>query len=91
MLPAAYEQPERTDKLGPLWFTPGVTGPNLATMLFAAFGTMATISFMSFMQPYVLTELLQIPEEEQGRLTGNLHAFQESRLHRGRRPGRRIF
>ena len=64
-------------KLGPLWFTPGVTGPNLATMLFAAFGTMATISFMSFMQPYVLTELLQIPEEEQGRLTGNLHAFQE--------------
>ena len=64
-------------KLGPLWFTPGVTGPNLATMLFAAFGTLATISFMSFMQPYVLTELLQIPEEEQGRLTGNLHAFQE--------------
>ncbi len=64
-------------RLGPLWFTPGVTGPNLATMLFAAFGTMATVSFMSFMQPYVLTELLQIPEAEQGRLTGNLHAFQE--------------
>jgi len=67
----------KTLKLGPLWFTPGVTGPNLATMLFAAFGTMATISFMSFMQPYVLNELLQIPEAEQGRLTGNLHAFQE--------------
>ncbi len=67
----------RALKLGPLWFTPGVTGPNLATMLFAAFGTMATVSFMSFMQPYVLNELLQIPEAEQGRLTGNLHAFQE--------------
>lgn len=64
-------------RLGPLWFTLGVTGPNLATMLFAAFGTMATVSFMSFMQPYVLNELLQIPEAEQGRLTGNLHAFQE--------------
>lgn len=64
-------------KLGPLWFTPGVTGPNLGTMLFAGFGTMAIISFMSFMQPYVLTELLNIPQEEQGKLTGNLHFFQE--------------
>ncbi len=64
-------------RVGPLWFTPGVTGVNLATMLFAAFGTMATVSFMSFMQPYVFNELLHIPEDEQGRLTGNLHAFQE--------------
>ncbi len=64
-------------KLGPLHFTPGVTGPNLGTMIFAGFGTMAMISFMSFMQPYVLTELLNIPAEEQGALTGNLHAFQE--------------
>ncbi len=64
-------------KLGFLWFTPGVTGINLATMFFAGFGTMAMVSFMSFMQPYVLTEILHIPEETQGSLTGNLHAFQE--------------
>jgi MFS family permease len=64
-------------KIGPLCFQPGVSGLNLATMLFAAFGTMAMVSFMSFMQPYVLTELLQIPEQDQGSLTGNLHAFQE--------------
>jgi MFS family permease len=64
-------------KLGPLWFQPGVTGLNLATMFFAAFGTMAMVSFMSFMQPYVLTEIVQVPEAEQGALTGNLHAFQE--------------
>ena len=67
----------RTIKLGPLWFTPGISGINLTTMLFAAFGTMAMVSFMSFMQPYVFTEILGIPEAEQGRLTGNLHAFQE--------------
>lgn len=65
-------------KLGPLWFTPGVSGPNVATMLFAAFGTIAMMSFMSFIQPYVLTELLNVPEDEQGALTGNLHAFQEA-------------
>lgn len=65
-------------RIGPWWFTPGVNGTNLATMLFAGFGTMAIISFMSFMQPYVLTELLKVPAEEQGALTGNLHAFQET-------------
>jgi MFS family permease len=64
-------------QIGPLWFQPGVTGVNLATMFFAAFGTMAMVSFMSFMQPYVLTELLHVPEANQGSLTGNLHAFQE--------------
>jgi MFS family permease len=64
-------------KLGFLWFTPGVTGLNLATMFFAGFGTMAMISFMSFMQPYVLTEILHVPAASQGSLTGNLHAFQE--------------
>lgn len=67
----------KTLKLGPLWFQPGISGINLTTMIFAAFGTMAMVTFMSFMQPYVFTELLQIPEQEQGRLTGNLHAFQE--------------
>jgi MFS family permease len=64
-------------KLGFLWFTPGVTGINLATMFFAGFGTMAMISFMSFIQPYVLTEILHVPTASQGSLTGNLHAFQE--------------
>jgi MFS family permease len=67
----------KTLKIGPLWFHPGVSGINLTTLVLGAFGTMAMISFMSFMQPYVLTELLHIPEQEQGSLTGNLHAFQE--------------
>jgi MFS family permease len=67
-----------TLKLGPLWFTPGVTGINLSTMLFAAFATIAMMSFMSFIQPYVLTELMHVPADQQGGLTGNLHAFQEA-------------
>ncbi len=64
-------------KLGPLRFQPGVSGANLGTMVFAGFGTMAMVSFMSFMQPYVLTEIVMVPEAEQGAVTGNLHAFQE--------------
>jgi MFS family permease len=68
----------KTLKLGPLWFTPGVTGLNLSTMFFAAYGTIAMMSFMSFIQPYVLTDLLHVPTADQGAITGNLHAFQEA-------------
>ncbi|MEC9374950.1 MAG: MFS transporter, partial [Pseudomonadota bacterium] len=64
-------------KLGYLWFQTGVNGLNVATMFFAAFSSMAMISFMSFMQPYVLTEILNVPIAQQGSLTGNLHAAQE--------------
>jgi MFS family permease len=62
---------------GPLWFTPGLTGTNIATVNFAAFSTISIITFMSFVQPYVLTEMLHIPAERQGTFTGNLAALQE--------------
>jgi MFS family permease len=64
-------------KFGPLWFRPGLTGTNVLTVNFAAFCTIAVITFMSFAQPYVLTEILNIPVERQGTLTGQLHAMQE--------------
>lgn len=62
---------------GPLWFTPGLSKGNIVTVNFAAFTTIAVITFMSFAQPYVLTEILHIPVERQGTLTGNLGALQE--------------
>jgi MFS family permease len=68
---------DRELRIGPWWFTPGVNGINLSTMLFAAFGTMMMVSFMNSMQPYVMTEILHIPQDEQGSLTGNLQTFQE--------------
>ena len=62
---------------GPLWFRPGLSGGNIATINFAAFFTIGTITFMGFVQPYVLTEILNIPQERQGTVTGNLAAIQE--------------
>jgi hypothetical protein len=56
---------------------PGLSGVNVATVNFAAFFTISTITFMSFVQPYVLTEILHIPQERQGTFTGNLAALQE--------------
>jgi MFS family permease len=64
-------------KLGPLWFQPGITGWNFVTMAYAGFSTISMISFISFIQPYLLTEILHMPLSEQGTFTGLLHSLQE--------------
>ncbi len=64
-------------KFGPLWFTPGYTVTNLLSTNFASFSTICALTFMGFAQPYILTEILQIPEERQGMFTGNLAAGAE--------------
>lgn len=64
-------------KLGPLRITPGVSGKNLATLFFASFFGIASMSFINFSQPYVFTELLHVPLEEQGTLAGRLTFLQE--------------
>lgn len=75
---ASSTQPDPAGlKIGPLWFMPGYTGGNLATVNFASFCVIAAITFMGFAQPYVLTEILHIPEERQGTFTGNLAAAAE--------------
>jgi MFS family permease len=64
-------------KFGPLWFRPGLSGKNIATVNFAAFSAIAVITFMGFAQPYILNEILHVPFERQGTFTGNLAAIQE--------------
>jgi MFS family permease len=64
-------------RFGPLWFTPGLTRTNIVSVNFAAFSTISVLTFMSFAQPYVLTEIMHVPPERQGTLTGNLAALQE--------------
>lgn len=64
-------------RLGPIRLVPGVSAKNLATLFFASFFGIASMSFINFSQPYVFTELLQIPLEEQGTLAGRLTFLQE--------------
>ena len=52
---------ERVLKLGPLWFQPGISGWNITTLAYGAFSTISLVSFISFIQPYLLTEILQMP------------------------------
>ncbi|MFT4591846.1 MAG: MFS family permease [Gammaproteobacteria bacterium] len=65
-------------KLGPLWFQPGITGWNFVTLAYGSFSTISLVIFISFIQPYLLTEILHMPASEQGTFTGLLHSLQEA-------------
>ena len=65
-------------KLGPIWFAPGVSYANAAVGLYASFTTINLLIYMNFIQPYILIELLDVPADEQGSVTGRLAALQEA-------------
>lgn len=67
-------------KLGPLWFQPGITGWNFAKQAPGAFRTISLIGFISFIQPYLLTEILQMPASEQDRFMCNGESFPSMRI-----------
>jgi len=60
-------------KLGPIGLQAAVTRRNALTFFYASFFTIGMVSFMSFMQPYVINENLQIPADAQGGVTAMLH------------------
>ncbi len=59
-------------RFGPVWLAPGVSRRNALAYVYAAFFTIGLISFMSFMQPYLLRENLNLPVEAQGRASAIL-------------------
>ena len=64
-------------RLGPLEFAPGISSTNAWTFLYLNFMIMPIVSFLSISQPYVLSEIIGVPPEEQGRITGLLVTMQE--------------
>ncbi len=64
-------------RLGPIEFAAGMTGRNAWTYLYVCMAIMPVISFLSFSQPYVLTEIIGIPVEKHGQVTGLLTTMQE--------------
>lgn len=59
------------------WFTPGYSALNVVTLLYATAASLALLTLVNFIQPYLLQEVFNIPRGEQGALTGNLAALQE--------------
>lgn len=64
-------------RIGPLEFADGISRLNAWTYLYQSFVTVALFSFLSFAQPYVLSEVLKVPADQAGRITGALVTMQE--------------
>ncbi len=64
-------------KLGLFWLTPGISRGNAIVLLFSGFSLIALVTFMTFIQPYLLEEVLHIPKERQGSLIGTLTFMHE--------------
>lgn len=62
---------------GPIALAPGITRTNVSSKFFFAFITIAMLSGMSLLQPYVLTEHLGIPRGQQGTVSGDLSFWTE--------------
>jgi len=60
-----------------LRIAPDVTGINFATLLFGSFFGIAMMGFVNASQPYLFTEVLKVPLNEQGPLAGNLTFLSE--------------
>ena len=72
------QEPDRAGiRFGPFWVSPGLARSNVWTIVFASFMTIPMIVFMSTIQPYVLNEIVMIPEDRQGQIIGYLTAMQE--------------
>ena len=61
---SAANPTESIARLGPIWLNAGVTRRNAFTYFYAAFFTIGMVAFLSFMQPYLLTENLGIPADQ---------------------------
>ena len=48
------------------WITPGLTRGNVRAVFFASFTTIPMVVYLSLIQPYLLTEIVGIPEARQG-------------------------
>jgi MFS family permease len=55
----------------------GVSGLNMSTLLFGSFFGIAMMGFVNACQPYLFTEVLKVPLDEQGPLAGNLTFLSE--------------
>lgn len=60
-----------------LRIAPGVSRGNMYTLLFGSFFGIAMMGFINASQPYLFTEVLDVPTQEQGPLAGNLTFLSE--------------
>ncbi|MCP4001105.1 MAG: MFS transporter [Gammaproteobacteria bacterium] len=72
------QEPDQSGiKFGPFWLVPGVSRVNACTFFVCSFTFVTLVTFINFVQPYILEEILHIPVEQQGTVTGYLNFLHE--------------
>lgn len=66
-----------TRKFGPVQLSEGITAGNALTYFIAATIGICLVICVNLLQPYLLTEHLNIPRQSQGKITGSLGFLQE--------------
>ena len=64
-------------RVGPIVMREGITRKHLWTLFFVSFFSIAMMNSVGIMQAYLFNEILKIPPNEQGSLTGTLLVVQE--------------
>ena len=64
-------------KIGPIRLSEGVSRFNAATYLYACIICIGILAGLNFIQPYILSVVLEIPRSEQGTISGSLAFMQE--------------
>ena len=65
------------NRFGPFWLQPGVTSGHMLTLFGGALSTIGLLTFIALSTPFVLTQYLQLPQGQQGAVSGWLHTYQE--------------
>ena len=66
-----------TRSFGPVLLSPGVMPRHVVSYLFAALISIGMFTYLMSLTPYILTVNLGIPEDQHGRVIGNLQILQE--------------
>lgn len=69
--------PDSLHRLGPIALAPDISRGNAATFLVGAFITVTLTTFISVIQPYVLTVNIGLPVEQQGQVSGDMVFYGE--------------
>lgn len=65
-------------RLGPFWLAPGISRLNAMAYFYSSFANILLITFLNFLQPYLINDVLHLPAERQGAVTGTLSMLHET-------------
>lgn len=71
------QSPPTAGKFGPIHMMPAITVRNMVVYYISTVTALMMFTFLPQVQPFILTEILAIPESEQGVISGNLALFAE--------------